>query len=422
MVAVSILILSIYEIMNELYQDIFDRWVKAIDEMDTIASHREKVSIIKYAPSFRYDLRDYNKSNFPAGGKVFDENPGELHDYHKYGMNNNGLPIYVFFEHNWNKVTWEGVYNYSDNQVEYLEFCINTNAPSCVQVVKYENNRKVSYQHFSLNARGSGYPLVKDGKDAFIESIQNDQYSIISRIEKYVYEGERIVKAECFSLSPGIGQFSFEKIYTYDDQGELSEIRIFYPTGITQLEYVKIPADLRIEDLIDNLAEKMSGSIMEALVKQDFEEPIVLLELFYKCVDRYVPLLKVRFLSEKEEIIQMNGDEGMEGLDAFEMLFLSGSGDLIIIDHEAVERPLQQLVQLMEAKSDYDPGTTMLRKTALLLTQHKLDAKVAVSDDFVAYAIDWEMEGQQFEEILLECGQTSQIIEAWRAQGLLPEP
>ena len=155
----------------------------------------------------------------------------------------------------------------------------------------------------------------------------------------------------------------------YDDQGGLSEIRRSYPTGISQLEYVKIPDDLNIDDLINELAEKMSDSIVEALLKQGFEEPIVLLELFYKTVERYFPLLKVRFLAEKEEIIRLNKDDGIEGLDAFELLFLYGDSDLINADHETVERPLQQLMQLMDAKKDYDLGTTMLRKTALLLTQ-----------------------------------------------------
>lgn len=407
--------------MSELYQDIFNRWVKAIDEIDTIAGYREKVSVIKYASSYRYDLKDYNKADFPAGGDLLDHNPDEEMGYRKYGLDNTGRPVYVCFEHKWNKVTWEGFYNYSDSQVEYLEYCLNTNAPSCLKVIKYKNNRKVSYQHFSLNGGGTGSPLIKDGKEAYIDSIQKNEYSIISNVEEYIYEGERIIKAECFSVSPGIGQFTFEKSYTYDDQGELSEIRIFYPTGITQLEYVKVPDDLNIDELISELAGKISGSIIEALVKKSFEEPIVLLELFYRSVDRYFPLLKVRFLAEKEEIIRLSKGEGIEGLDAFELLFLYGDSDLINADHETVERPLQQLMQLMDAKKDYDLGTTMLRKTALLLTQNKLNGKVPVSDDFVAYAIDWEMDDEPFDEILLECGQTPEIISAWKAQGLLPE-
>ena len=34
-------------------------------------------------------------------------------------------------------------------------------------------------------------------------------------------------------------------------------------------------------------------------------------------------------------------------------------------------------------------------RTAFLLTFNKLDQKIAVTNDFVAYAIDWEMEWQE---------------------------
>ena len=225
--------------MNDLYNDIFERWVKAIDETDTIASHKEKVSERKYASSFRYDLNYYEQSNFPAGGQLLDQDPAEELSYHKYGLDNNGRPVYVFFEHSWNKVSWEGVYNYSDNQVEYLEFCVNNKVPSGVQVVKYENNRKISYQHLTLTEGGRHYSLSKDEKEAFVESIKNDEYAIKSYVEKYLYEDERIIKAECLRISPGIEQLRFEKKYTYNNQGELAEIRVFYPSGITQLAYVK---------------------------------------------------------------------------------------------------------------------------------------------------------------------------------------
>ena len=60
-------------------------------------------------------------------------------------------------------------------------------------------------------------------------------------------------------------------------------------------------------------------------------------------------------------------------------------------------------------------------KLLCYLPKNKLNGKVPVSDDFVAYAIDWEMDDEPFEEILLECGQTPEIIEEWKAQGLLPE-
>jgi len=90
---------------------------------------------------------------------------------------------------------------------------------------------------------------------------------------------------------------------------------------------------------------------------------------------------------------------------------------MISLDDSTFERPLQQLVQLMEQTSDYDIGTKMLRKAAWLLTRGRLEGKIPVSDTFVAYAIEWMLEGQEFEEILRECGQREEVIADWRARG-----
>lgn len=399
--------------MIELYNDIFERWVKAIDEIDTIREHREKIQTIKYAPSFRYDLKNYHHSDIRAGGIFYDQQPNEEIDYHIYGFDNNGLPIHVSYEHRWNKIHWEGLYNYSDRRVEYLEFCLETNVPSCIQVVKYENNRKTSFQHFNLNGRGSTFPLLKDSKEIFIERIKNDQYSIISNVERYVYNADRIVKAECFSVSPGLGQFHYEKRYAYDDQGELTEVKSFFPNGSSQLEYVRVPGEINLntQNLLYSLAERIAESIIESLLKHDIEQPICLLELNYRRLDRYLPLIKALSLFEKEEIISH-----CEGPEVLELLFITGYNNYIDIDSNVFEQQLQQLIQLMEEREDFDLGTDMLRKTASILTLNKLDQKIAVSDDFVAYAIDWEMEGQEFEEILKECGQSPEIIEEWKAK------
>jgi len=394
--------------MIELYNDIFERWIRAIDEIDMIHKYKEKVKSIKYAPGFRYDVIDYTKSDFPAGGTLYDQKDDEKLDYHAYGLDQNQLPAYVRFEHRWNKISWEGFYKYSHNTIEYIEFCLNTGVPSCIQVAKFKDNRRVSFQHFQLNGRGSTYSLVKGEQEAFIQRIQNDPYSITSKIESYLYEDERIIKALCCSVSPGIGQFEYEKIYTYDQDG-LTEIRTLYPNGSTQLTYVRLPENLNVQDMINNLAEQMEKSIIDFLLTQDIEQPISLLALNYRRGDRYLPHLKVRSLLEKEEITSHYKEA-----DVFELLFISGFENLLYLEPDQFEYQLQQLTQLMEQNENYNLGTAMLRKAASILTLNRLDKKLAVSDDFVAYAIDWEMEGQEFEKILEECGQKPETIALWK--------
>ncbi|OQP44793.1 hypothetical protein A4H97_10550 [Niastella yeongjuensis] len=71
------------------------------------------------------------------------------------------------------------------------------------------------------------------------ESVKNDEYAKRSYVEKYLHAGDRIIKAECLSISPGLEPLSSEKTYTYNEQGELMEIKILYSTSITQIAYVK---------------------------------------------------------------------------------------------------------------------------------------------------------------------------------------
>ena len=101
----------------------------------------------------------------------------------------------------------------------------------------------------------------------------------------------------------------------------------------------------------------------------------------------------------------------------FENLFTPNYLNLIHIDDKDLARPLQQLQQIMEKEEDWNRGTKMLRKAAFLLTRGKLKGKIAVSEDFVAYPIDWELEGQEFEEVLRDCGQSDEVIRHWKDSG-----
>jgi len=156
----------------------------------------------------------------------------------------------------------------------------------------------------------------------------------------------------------------------------------------------------------------MADAVVEALVEKSVEQPLAVLSMGYRKVDNYVPILDARPLADREDAMQAWGEE----LD-WELLFLSPAEDLILMERGEMEEPLQQLMQIMQSSEDYKPGTTMLRRAAFLLTTGRLNGKIAVSEDFVAYAIDWELEGHAFEQILRECGQREEVIMDWKKRG-----
>jgi len=58
----------------------------------------------------------------------------------------------------------------------------------------------------------------------------------------------------------------------------------------------------------------------------------------------------------------------------------------------------------------------MLRQAARQVTE-LAPARLRTSPFFVAYAIDWEAEGDQVEAILQECGATEESLREFRSRG-----
>jgi hypothetical protein len=79
---------------------------------------------------------------------------------------------------------------------------------------------------------------------------------------------------------------------------------------------------------------------------------------------------------------------------------------------------MTEFTMRLNADEDWDPGTSMLRKAALLI-QQQLPQLIPTADCFAAFPIDWELEGDHFESILKECGTTDPKIAKLRSIGWL---
>jgi hypothetical protein len=159
----------------------------------------------------------------------------------------------------------------------------------------------------------------------------------------------------------------------------------------------------------------MADAIVSALLEAKVKQPLASLSLGYRSVSNYVPVLEPMTMADMEDAIQAYGEE----LD-WEILFLPRAEGLIFVKKSEMEEQLKQLIDIMEGSQNFKIGRIMLRRAAFLLTRGKLDGKIAVSEDFVAYAIDWEGEGHDFEQILRECGQREEVIADWKKRGWIP--
>jgi hypothetical protein len=82
------------------------------------------------------------------------------------------------------------------------------------------------------------------------------------------------------------------------------------------------------------------------------------------------------------------------------------------------EPEMTEFTERLNADEEWDPGTSMLRKAALLV-QQQLPQLLPTADCFVTFPIDWEFEGHDLEAILRECGATEKALAKLKSIGWL---
>ncbi|WP_343305774.1 hypothetical protein AAHN97_01290 [Chitinophaga niabensis] len=400
--------------MEKLLEQLLHRWEQTFDDLQTLPVYKTQVKTTRYSEGSRYNLEKFDWAFFPGDGPMLDRNDDlNKESLYEYGFNVGGLPCYVTFNHNYNGVTWEGFYRYSDDLVEYVEFCVNTGVPSALTRMEFKEGRKISLQRLMVNGRAGVYSISQLPKEEIINKIRNDEGAFISTVTRYEYGTEgKIERASSIHISPGIGKFTSYDEYTYDQNQVLEAVRRFFEDGTNHLTYARPLEHIDSETLTDSLARELAKSICEKLARQVNELPIALLELSYQYAYNYIPYLICQ--SEEEVAVKLAGKENV---------FVNDYSNLLDVETKPFERLFAQLEQMMEAEDDWELGRTMLRKTAGLLTKSKLFGRLQVTENFAVYAIDWSIEGHSdadFEVILIECGVEMEVIKLWKQGGMLP--
>ncbi|SDF69938.1 hypothetical protein [Chitinophaga filiformis] len=402
-----------------LKQHLLSRWKQAFHEFDRLQEYKTRVSSEKYIPGFRYNLEDYGTPAFlQPEEKLFPVAAvREINDYHFYGIAADGLPCYTSYGHAVDNVFWEGYYSYGKEWVEYVEYNTGTKIPSCIKRIQYdENGQKVAWQFLRVIGRGEGDVYMNMNTAEKIDSIIDHQHSLFCNIEKYELSAGRIEKGHCLSITPGTGESEYENIYKYNSDGILDEIRAVDASGASKLSYARPEEKLNIHTLMATVAENMAIAVADALETHEVEAPLSLLELSYHYADVYIPSLSPRSVAFTRMISKQHPDE-----DIFDLIFLATELDHAYLDiaPEKFERPFIQLMQIISREEKWEMGSVLLRKVAHILTTERLFGRLPVGEEFAAYAVDWGMEMEDFEDVLRECGVTGKVISSWKERGWL---
>ncbi|UPK72634.1 hypothetical protein [Chitinophaga filiformis] len=402
-----------------LKQNLLSRWKQAFHEFDRLQEYKTNVTSEKYIPGFRYNLADYGTPAFlQPEEKLFPvATVREINDYHFYGFSADGLPCYTSYGNAVSNVFWQGYYSYGKEWVEYVEYNVGTKIPSCIKRIQYdENGQKVAWQSLLVMGRGEGDAYMDMDTEEKMASIMDHEHSLFCNVEKYELSAGRIEKAHCLSITPGAGESEYENIYKYNSTGELDEIRTVYASGTSKLSYARPDEKPNIQILMATVAESMAIAITDTLEEHKVETPLSLLELSYHYADVYIPSLSPRSVAFTKKISKQHPDE-----DIFDLIFLATELDHVYLDiaAEKFERPFTQLMQIISKEEKWEMGSILLRKVAHILTTGKLFGRLPVGDEFAAYAVDWGMEMEDFEDVLRECGVSGKMIGSWKERGWL---
>jgi hypothetical protein len=140
------------------------------------------------------------------------------------------------------------------------------------------------------------------------------------------------------------------------------------------------------------------------------------IELSYRSVTNYFPPgIILGPETYRQNLLNSNNPEARYYV--FTPIFHRPEQWLQITDPDALEY-CGLLEQEIQAKSRWETATNILRDVAAVLTRYDWTGILDITPDFVVYAIDHEMEGDDLGNVLSASASNEQLLE-WKKKGWL---
>jgi len=387
--------------LEELRDDLWNRWQRAFDRFPELESAFQSGERVIYANGNLFDLEKYTSRKFPAGGRVFSEPPESINSYHRYRLDSKGRPVHMASGHTVNHFDWEGLYRYTTDEVECLEFCLQTRVVSKYARMTLQNGIPKTYQKIEINGGGSHIGGAT-GKNA-ISRIKHESYFSGATVVKYESTEDRVLSGKALVSAPGLSPHRLDLEYFYSDAGKLERIVLIREDGSKYTSFAA-RSKVSMKELATKLSEKIASRTIEALKKADLSEPLQAVELSFRSVTNYLPGV----------IPAMEGDSVSD----MAIVLTNGKRNWIGLNEEDFEPEMAEFLDRMNVAENWDSGSRMLRQAAYLVTQRASES-LPIADGFVAFAIDWEFEGHNLNAILKQCGATTATLKRLKKIGWL---
>ena len=302
--------------------------------------------------------------------------------------------------HSFNGIDWRAVYEYTSDAAEYVEWCLQTGVCSEYVRVTLRDALPAAFQRLMINAKGS-FPVWRGvAKPKLIERIASDPKNYQITIERYDVRDGRVAGGEAYTEGLGAPPMRATLHYMYAD-GALDRIVQRSASQRDRTVYAA-PRPIGLEQLAADLSRRIAERTIAALYGRAEEFPLAALELSYRSVQTYIPLIIP--CTERDAISELN------------LCTTIDTSRWIQLPDEDFAPEITDFEERLRTTDQYEVGTLMLREAARQITE-RARHDLHVTPYFVAYAIDWELEGGELLAILRECGATPDGLRELQSRG-----
>lgn len=387
--------------LNRLRDDLWTRWRRAFDRIGELDQTSQPAARVVYSDVPLFDLTEYRPPELSPGGRLLEEVPQDTTFYCTYSLDAKGWPTHMASRHTFNEIDWQGRYLYTDDEVEYLEFCLQTAVVNKYTRITVREGLAGTLQHMWINGGGSHFGGRK-GQQA-LEFIVGNPGQYLVHVEDYAVTDGRVVSGRALMDGWNLGERRSVLEYSYSDAGRLERIVRTFEDGRKNTDYAA-RTESSLPELAGRLSEKIADRVLDGLKKVSYDSPLLTVELFYK--SKYVPY--VTALTENG----FRAEPGLCGVNAHK------HRQEISLNSEDFEPDMAEFTERLDADEQWGVGTDMLRQAALMITRRAPES-IQTGRGFVAFAIDWEFEGHDLHTILKQCGADNATLEELKTIGWL---
>jgi hypothetical protein len=383
--------------IERLIDDLWARWEGELSHRPPAPEPSQAGGRVVYGRSALFDLKDYTPRRFrPQRRASRQVIPGI--DNHVYHLDDKGRPRQMTTRHSFNRIDWIGVYSYSTEEADYREWCTQTGVCSQYDRLTLEDAVPASFQRLRINGQGS-FPIWAWRTGQKVRHIRSSELNYQIWVERYASRHGRIESGVSFIGGMGWPPTRYELIYSYAGD-KLERIVRRAPSGEEQTVFAARKAS-SLSALSAELSRAIAERALEVLRDTSLNSPLVALELAYQSHESYVPALLP--LTEEDDIADLA--QAAASIDRW-----------LPLREEDFAPGITDFHERLRATEKHEAGTRMLRDAARQITE-RAPRQLRTAAHFVAFAVDWELEGDELPAILTACGASRDAMRAMAARG-----